>query len=230
MLRLSRNPLARSLTPLRHPLGARAFRPSSSSLFPTTTSSSSSRFAPYLAQLHVRYPNTSPASLTASFLVLHELTALVPLGVLFAAFSAAGVGSGIVAWAVDESSSPSSSAAEPSSLKRTLRSWLEESEDKAERVGRRYGLFGWEKETAGQRARRREEETAARERGEEKVRELKVGGAVGDAVAAYLVTKALLPLRILVSLRLAPTLANGVVGRWKARRAAGKAVEVGRRG
>ncbi|GAA5916321.1 hypothetical protein JCM6882_001081 [Rhodosporidiobolus microsporus] len=199
---------------------------SSPSPSPPSTSppspSARSRLAPYLSQLHARYPHTSPASLTASFLLLHEFTALVPLVALFGAFSFLGVGAGVVGWTVDETAQEEEREG-GGGWKGTVRGWLEEAEDKAERVGRRYGLFGWEKESAEDRKERRVREAQEKEQqgGEvlKKERDLRVSGEVANAVAAYLAVKALLPLRILVSLRLAPTLANGLVGRWKMWRA-----------
>ncbi|GAA5931792.1 hypothetical protein JCM10213_005857 [Rhodosporidiobolus nylandii] len=213
--------MLRSIAPFRAPLRRASWplrRLTSSSSPPPPSLSDTSRLAPYLSQLRQRYPNSDPTSLTLSFLLLHELTALVPLVVLFGAFTAAGVGGGIVRWTLAET--------EPShggGWRGTVRSWLEEAEEKTERVGRRYGLFGWEKETAAERGARREREKAEREQGVvRRERELNVGGTVADMAAAYLVVKALLPLRILVSLRLSPWLANGAVGRVRAWRAARK--------
>ncbi|GAA6018844.1 hypothetical protein JCM10207_000259 [Rhodosporidiobolus poonsookiae] len=207
-----------------------SFSPSSSPPPLASPSHSRSRLSPYLTRLHAAYPHTSPASLTLAFLTLHELTALVPLAALFAAFSALGLGGGIVGWAVDEADGARAlgegqgETGWADSWRGTVRGWLQESEDKAERVGRRYGLFGWAKETADERRDRRkrdEERKAAGEVGAREKRDLRVSGQVANVVASYLVVKALLPLRILVSLRLSPTLANGVIARYKRWRAGG---------
>ena len=223
------------------------------------TARSSSRLAPYLAELKSKYPHAELRSLVVAFVVLHELTALVPLAVLFGAFHYLGAGAALVAWVVDETAATSGGG---TGWKGTVRDWLREAETKAERVGRRYGLFGWSKESKEERRARRtrelnqdEEEHAAGPVALSKER-LLVSGDVANAAAAYLAVKvcpntphcisafedeplpgkrnaltpgnppppsqALLPLRILISLRLSPFLANRVLGRfktWRAQRA-----------
>ncbi|GAA5838359.1 hypothetical protein JCM11251_004914 [Rhodosporidiobolus azoricus] len=193
----------------------------SSSLSTQPLSARPSRLTPYLRDLHARYPHTSPSTLTASFLILHELTALVPLILLFGTFSFFSLGTSLVSWTVAETSGGPTDEAGGNFgwAKGKVRGWLEEAEEKAGRVGRRYGVFGWEKETAEQRKERKVSRNREKEEGvvvAKKERDLRVGGEVANLVAAYLVTKALLPLRILISLRLTPTLANGVVGRFRA--------------
>lgn len=185
------------------------------------TARSSSRLAPYFAELKSKYPHAEPRSLVVAFVVLHELTALVPLAVLFGAFHYLGAGAALVAWIVDETYTTSGSG---NGWKDTVRNWLREAETKAERVGRRYGLFGWSKESKEERRARKTRELDQNE-GEEaspvalSKERLLVSGDVANAAAAYLAVKALLPLRILISLRLSPFLANQVLGRFKTWRA-----------
>ncbi|GAA5865719.1 hypothetical protein JCM3774_004979 [Rhodotorula dairenensis] len=217
--------------------------------FPLSTSTTSaataraakpqaSRLAPYLAELKAKYPHAEPRSLVVAFVVLHELTALVPLAVLFGAFHYLGAGAALVAWVVDETANPTTpETAQPgsrdgsgpnrSAWKETVRGWLYEAENKAERVGRRYGLFGWSKESKEEReARKRREMADEADAGAEEgavpavsKERLLVSGDVANAAAAYLAVKALLPLRILISLRLSPFLANRVIARLKTWRA-----------
>ncbi|GAA5903741.1 uncharacterized protein JCM6883_005099 [Sporobolomyces salmoneus] len=175
----------------------------------------------YFASLRQRYPSADPPSLIISFLILHELTAIVPLGLLFGTFHYLGLGAGIVGWTLAESEStsttPSQQAAEEGNwsaegARMKVREWIREGEEKAERIGRRYGWFGWEKESKEQREERKSQPSTAKELSMES---LKVSGDVANVAAAYLVVKALLPLRILVSLRLSPSLANVIVRRFK---------------
>ncbi|GAA5998747.1 uncharacterized protein JCM10292_007203 [Rhodotorula paludigena] len=186
---------------------------------------------PYLARLRAQYPHADPPALVASFVVLHELTALVPLVALFALFHALGLGTGLVQWILEHSEDGRDEAAgtkDRGGWRDTVRTWLREAEDKTERIGRRYGWFGWDKETAEQRKERRERE---KERGttEDRLEDerLQVGGDVANLAAAYLVVKALIPLRILISLRLSPSLANLVVRRFRGLRERGKKYAVG---
>ncbi|GAA6007792.1 hypothetical protein JCM11491_003965 [Sporobolomyces phaffii] len=178
----------------------------------------------YLAKLRQRYPSADPPSLVASFLILHELTAIVPLSVLFGAFHYLGLGAGIVAWTLAESESDSTAptgvqhggtwSAEGARIK--VREWIREGEDKAERVGRRYGWFGWDKESKLERDERRTARIAQAGTPQDLgIDSLSVTGDVANVAAAYLVVKALLPLRILLSLRLSPSLANVIARRFK---------------
>jgi len=177
------------------------------------------------------------------------LTAIIPLSVLFGTFHYLGLGAGIVGWTLAESESTSTAREKADGrwstegVKIKVREWIREGEDKAERVGRRYGWFGWEKESKEQRqerkARLESEGSASRELS---VDSLKVSGDMANVAAAYLLVKvilpfflflllasadlvshlqALLPLRILVSLRLSPTLANVIVKRFKGLRERG---------
>ncbi|BGP23113.1 hypothetical protein Rt10032_c23g6649 [Rhodotorula toruloides] len=176
-----------------------------------------------MARLRQSYPHVDPPSLLVSFVILHELTALIPVVGLFALLKWLGVGGAIVAWVVDETSE---AQGERSDWRTTAKAWLVESEKKTERVGRRYGWFGWEKETREEREDRRAWENHARA-GATEVQDvsperLGVSGDVANAAASYLLVKALLPLRILISLRLSPSLANVIVKNFRGLRERGR--------
>ena len=122
----------------------------------------------HLADLAAR-TGADPGALLAAFVVLHELTALVPLAVLAAAFAALGVGARVVDW-----------------IERTahelapdmLGSRVARARHAGERVGARIG-----------------------------------GGAaiLADVAAAYMLTKLLAPVRLGVSVALAPQFARAAV-------------------
>ncbi|GAA6018287.1 hypothetical protein JCM8202_001319 [Rhodotorula sphaerocarpa] len=219
--RAAGRPLARLRRPTSLSTASSRFTSSSS---PAAPARRSSRLEPYLSALRARYPHADPRSLVVAFIVLHELTALVPLALLFGAFHYLGAGAALVAWVVEETATEGDAeeqrAGAGEGWKATARTWLEEAEAKAERVGRRYGLFGWEKESKAQHEERRrigaqEGTERAREGGAVSKERLLVSGDVANAAAAYLVTKALLPLRILISLRLSPLLANRIISRFR---------------
>ncbi|KAL7423315.1 hypothetical protein Q5752_002616 [Cryptotrichosporon argae] len=143
------------------------------------------RFAAYAPRLHRLSSRTGVPlpSLALSFLVLHELTALVPVLGLFYAFHAAGAGQAIVSWVREAGS-------EEHGWQGWVKGWYDEGERRVEKVGRRYGLLGYEKGSA------LNDEKASK------------AGAVADAIAAYVVVKALLPARIGLSIAAAPAFAR----------------------
>lgn len=178
--------------------------------------------------LRTRYPHLDPASLVTSFLVLHELTAIVPLFLGFYALKTLGVGEQIVhAVAVDDTA-----PGERGWWQGKMAGWVQEGDKQAEAIGRRYGAFGFEKETREQREARKslavtEMDAGAAVPGGTAAR---LGGDVANLVAAYLLVKVgppssfrlladtaqiSLPLRVLASIRMAPSFANAVVGRIK---------------
>ncbi|GAA5921344.1 hypothetical protein JCM3775_003003 [Rhodotorula graminis] len=190
---------------------------------------------PYVARLRQDYPHADPPSLVIAFVALHELTAIVPLVALFALFRHLALGTALVAWVVAHSEADDgehggegTTPAAPAAWRITARDWLKEAEDKAERVGRRYGWFGWPKESRDERAARKAQLAQAAEDGRTAVDErtsadqLRVSGDVANAAAAYLAVKALIPLRILVSLRLSPSLANVIARNFSGLRQRGK--------
>lgn len=158
------------------------------------------RYAPALAQLSQRTGVSLPA-LTGAFLVLHEVTAVVPVFLVYWALRALGVGAGLVTWLADTSSSADSahsvdsansadssvpvdheSTQQPAQAprwKQVIHGWYEEGARKVERVGRRYGCFGYEKGSKpGEQPDGRAEAIVTHD-----------AGAVADAIAAYVVVK-----------------------------------------
>jgi hypothetical protein len=182
------------------------------------------------------------ASLAGSFLVLHEITAIVPVVILFFIFQALGAGAGIVAWLTSLEEGVEGTVKEiweeggGEAKKRNrgwkgwVKDWMAEAEEKAERVGKRYGILGYEKVVKpkkGEVAANAAAGTAGASGGE--ARAVTAGGAaekVANAIAAYVVVKvsslhvqsdavtvvnghqAILPLRIGLSLALAPSFAR----------------------
>ncbi|OCH93461.1 hypothetical protein OBBRIDRAFT_811075 [Obba rivulosa] len=190
----------------------------------------SSRFAPYkdaLAALSQRTRTPLP-SLVISFAILHELTALVPLAGFFLGARALGIGDRIASALVSATAEPQnpvdnaqntslrSAPAGGTWLSARLRDWVQEGEAWAERVGRRYGVFGFEKRQRGARS-----PTAADDEVNTAIAtsapqaSVSVGGQlagdVANAVVAYALTKALLPVRVGLSLYLSPSFSRGVV-------------------
>jgi hypothetical protein len=93
-----------------------------------------------LTQLSARTGASVP-SLFASFLVLHEVTAIVPFIGVFYASRALGIGESVV------SSVVKSTEDGDGWTQVKARQWMTEGEQMAERVGRRYGIFGFEKKS-----------------------------------------------------------------------------------
>ncbi|KAH9949247.1 hypothetical protein B0H21DRAFT_144843 [Amylocystis lapponica] len=154
---------------------------------PTTPSS---RFAPYKEALNVLAARTRTPlpSLVLSFAILHELTAIVPLVGFFFSARALGVGERVV------NAAGSIADSEQGWVAARSKEWMAEGQHWAERVGRRYGFFGFAK-GAG-----RGDGASAR-----------LAGDVANAVVAYCLTKALLPVRIGFSLYLSPAFSRRVV-------------------
>ena len=81
-------------------------------------------------------------SLILSFAVLHELTALVPLVGIFYGVKTFGVGEKVVSTVVDDGAADG----ECGWVRAKIKNWVEEGESWAGRVGKRYGVFGFEKD------------------------------------------------------------------------------------
>ena len=122
------------------------------------TMTSNRRFAAYrqtLTTIAARTGTTLP-SLILSFGILHELTAIVPLVGIFYGSRALGIGEHVVSAIVEDKMQTSdnfeTSTHDKSQLswgKQKLKSWVEEGDRWAIRVGRRYGIFGYEKRMPG---------------------------------------------------------------------------------
>ncbi|WWD21929.1 hypothetical protein CI109_106417 [Kwoniella shandongensis] len=236
------------------------------------------RYAPALTSLSQRTGVPLP-SLMISFLTLHEITAFVPLIAVYYLFAALGLGAGLTAWIERESGEHGhghgrtrenggevgerGEAEVVGGWKKVLGGWYKEGEKRVEKVGKKYGILGYDKvertpitntnttTTTGAIAQEVVEESkevaelsavgvditptssrAGVESGKGQVVPTKANGGgstgskaaekVANAIAAYVVVKALLPLRIGVSIAAAPAFARYTLvplqrlfGRWR---------------
>lgn len=118
-------------------------------------------------------------SLIVSFAVLHEITAVVPLAGLFFGAKYLGVGESLVEYVRAEMhTGGESSQSLTTKCAQRVGTWIDEGEVWAERVGRRYGIFGYPKTPKGVKF-----EPTEGERGPG------VAGDVANAVFAYTATK-----------------------------------------
>ncbi|TBU40728.1 hypothetical protein BD309DRAFT_899408 [Dichomitus squalens] len=168
--------------------------------------SSKSKFGPYkqaLSALSQRTRTPLP-SLILSFGILHELTAIAPIAGFFFAARGLGVGEGVIRALAPQTSAEGergfAAQFRESWVAQRFREWMVEGEARAERVGRRYGWLGYEKGSIpsvplpGEQAKHHAEAVMTG----------RIAGDVANAVVAYALTKALLPLRIGLSMYLAP--------------------------
>ncbi|KAL5496129.1 hypothetical protein ACEPAH_3046 [Sanghuangporus vaninii] len=163
-----------------------------------------SRYRNTLTGISARTGTALPALIT-SFAILHEATAIIPLVGVFYTCRTFGVGERVVTYAREASSSRSTSATRKeeeggSWIRETTERWMEEGEQWTEKVGRRYGIWGFQK---GSTPPSSPPSTTASG--------INVAGDVANALVAYCATKALLPVRIGVSLYFSPAFARGVV-------------------
>ncbi|KAI0733710.1 hypothetical protein C8Q72DRAFT_810324 [Fomitopsis betulina] len=165
------------------------------------------RFAPYrqaLTALAERTRTPLP-SLIFSFAVLHELTAVVPVVGLFFAARTLNVGERVLKSFPDkfthEAKYYSPSGTEVSYMQRMEAQWWYESRQMAERVGRRYGFFGFPKNGA-------ERPTEAGLQGSALIT---AGPDIVNFIVAYFATKALLPIRVGLSIYWSPSFSRRVV-------------------
>src|ERR1700678_2664605 len=116
------------------------------------------RFAAYRQTLKVIAARTGTPlpSLILSFGILHELTAIVPTVGFFYGSRALGIGERVVSAIIEDekqnSTNYETSTPDKSQLswgKQKLQSWVEEGDRWAIRIGRRYGIFGYEKRIPG---------------------------------------------------------------------------------
>lgn len=102
-----------------------------------------SKFAPYKAALEAVSTRTKTPlpSLIASFAILHEVTAVVPLISVFFLAKSFGVGEQAVTFVRKEISEDR----EHRWLREKGSQWIDEGERWAAKVGKRYGIFGFPK-------------------------------------------------------------------------------------
>ncbi|KAL1736406.1 hypothetical protein EV714DRAFT_267240 [Schizophyllum commune] len=142
------------------------------------------------------------SSLVVSFGILHEVTAIVPLVGVFYAARSFGLGERTVQAVIRDTDHEATAKDSPtlSYVHRTFRDWVEQGDAWAGRIGRRYGMFGFEKRVPGAPVTPPSDEPRPR-----------ITGDVANAVLAYGVTKAAAPLRVALSLYLSPAFARSVV-------------------
>lgn len=185
---------------------------------PTQLLAPSSRLAqsyPRLVQLSARTGVPLP-SLGISFLILHELTAIVPVVLLFWLFQSIGLGVGLLSWIkgaadVDEQTDVSYTGgavvdnsaggaedlpAHAAGWKGVLRGWYDEAELKVERVGRRYGILGYERPDSSSTAPSVDSSTTEVQSGApldvattQRARSSTAAESVANAISAYVVVK-----------------------------------------
>lgn len=120
-------------------------------------------------------------SLIISFAILHEVTAIVPLAGIFFAAKHLGVGERLMESVRAGTHTDAAAPDQPPTaewMQRKVGTWIDEGEVWAEKVGRRYGFFGFPKTPKGVKF-----EPAGGERG------LGIAGDVANAVFAYTATK-----------------------------------------
>lgn len=158
-----------------------------------TSSTTNSRFTPYkqaLAAISQRTRTPLP-SLLVSFAIVHELTAIVPIAGFFFGARALGVGESIVGAlaprsGVEPADEGLAAQVRDSWVGERLREWMVEGEAQAERVGRRYGWFGFEK---GTKPPVLSPEALSTHGTDSVLVSGKIAGDVANAVVAYALTK-----------------------------------------
>ncbi|EFP86491.1 uncharacterized protein PGTG_12447 [Puccinia graminis f. sp. tritici CRL 75-36-700-3] len=206
---------------------------SSSSSSSSTTRGGDSRMEKIFRTIQARYPHISAnhlPSLTAAFVLLHELTALVPLLAIFGIVQTTGTGAKLVHFIrhslppPPSSDSDSSSDQEPASsvpqdrsdptrhsaIAGSLTQALDESAAKVSKLAERYGY------SSGQ------EEPEDDEACDEESRSMLENGVLASGLVAYLCVKILLPIRVSVSVYLTPSLARQIrrMAHWEPKRPA----------
>lgn len=212
-----------SLTPHQAAPQARSYSttPRQSAQSPSTPPGSQTLFARLQARLRSISAETGTdlASLSASFLILHELTAVIPLFALFYLFGLFGVGEAVCSWLADITEgvplSQRGQTSEGSEVERSSDSWtmawrekvaewLDEGLTRIERYARRKGWMQTGDVLSG-------EEKATSDDRRTLLRRYESGGAwFANALAAYVVVKALVAPRLLLSFYLSPAFARTV--------------------
>jgi len=114
------------------------------------------RFARYrqsLASISTRTGAPLP-SLILSFGILHELTAILPLVGIFYGARTMGVGERVICSIIEDKQLQNNSlntegVSQLDYAKQKMKAWVEEGDRWAIRIGRRYGIFGYEKREPG---------------------------------------------------------------------------------
>jgi seryl-tRNA synthetase len=130
---------------------------------------------------------SDPASMVASFLILHELTAIVPVVLLFYILGLLGVGDQVMGWLLDASTEDGRMVQEDGYVHKArvwLRAYIDEGMQRAERYGRRKGWFGFE------------EGSKVNTDASSSLKAQSLAGTFANAVAAYAIVKILLPVRL----------------------------------
>lgn len=144
------------------------------------------RFARYrqsLASISTRTGAPLP-SLILSFGILHELTAILPLVGIFYGARTMGVGERVICSIIEDEQLQNNSlntegVSQLDYAKQKMKDWVEEGDRWAIRIGRRYGIFGYEKRDPGTKDNLKE---MAKVSGH-------LAGDVANVVFAYGVTK-----------------------------------------
>lgn len=118
-----------------------------SSSNPDPARKSQSPLTSYVSTLRLRYPQADAPSLVASFLILHELSAVIPLFLGFWGFKSLDLGNSVVNWILYREPWFPTRDGGPTWLQVSGRRWAHLGEEQAERIGRRYGVLGFEKES-----------------------------------------------------------------------------------
>lgn len=136
-----------------------AFNASIPSFFLTmsTPTGKLARYKQALSAVSARTGTPLP-SLILSFGILHELTAIVPVVGIFYSARAMGIGERVVSAVIDEKQQSSGGRTQSDTYtsndmyswtRQKMRTWVEEGDRWAIRVGRRYGIFGYDKRAPG---------------------------------------------------------------------------------
>jgi len=108
---------------------------------PTPKSSRVQRYLPRLQDLSKR-TGVPLSSLAVSFLVLHELTAVLPVIGFYFLFSSLGTGLGIIEWLNRTTVNGTEEEGKgEGGWQGVVKGWYDEGQGKVGRVGRRYGLW-----------------------------------------------------------------------------------------
>lgn len=128
-----------SSNPQRQPAVQRPSPPNQSSSIPSFSSRIRDRYIAPLRALSARTGTPLPSLLT-SFAILHELTAIVPFVGIFYACKISGFGESATRSALRYVEKRRKQDADSLVVR-----WVDDGERWAERVGRRYGVFGYVK-------------------------------------------------------------------------------------